>query len=82
MYGSYSSPLSECFLVVKEVSFSHKRENYGRLLWVNFFQFYICSNPVFTRPPISLCLSATSQSKHLFFDPPTQTLCEEYLCLN
>jgi hypothetical protein len=82
MYGSYSSPLSEYFLVVKEISFSHSRENYGRVLWVNFFQFNICSNTVFTRPPISLCLPTSSEVNYPFFEPPTQTLCEEILCQN
>ena len=82
MYGLYSPTIDNCLLVEKEVSFSLSRENFGRVLWVNFLQFYICSNPVFKSPPISLCLSTTFQSKSPFFDPPTQTLYEEILCQN
>jgi hypothetical protein len=50
--------------------------------WTEFLMSLIISNPVFTRPPISLCLASSSQSKNPFYDPPTQTLCEELLCLN
>jgi len=32
--------------------------------------------------PIALCLPETFLSKYLFFVPPTQSFCEEELCLN
>lgn len=80
MYGQNSPPLGEYFLVPKEVSFSRSRENFNCLFRVNFLQFQFYSNPVFTRPPISLCLSIIFLPNRSFFDPPTQTLCEEILC--
>jgi hypothetical protein len=82
MYGQNHLPVGSYCLYSDEVSFSCYSENYGRYLWVNFFQFHICSNPVLTGPPISLCLSTTFQSNNQFFDPLTQSLCEELLCQN
>jgi hypothetical protein len=80
MDRQYNLPLGSYFLYSDEVSFSLCRENLSRLLWVNFFQFYICSNSVFKSPPISLCLSTSYPVNYLFFYSPTQTLCEEILC--
>ncbi len=47
----------------------------------NFLPSLFISYPGFTGPPIFLYLPETFHSKYLFFDQPTQTLCEEILCL-
>ena len=51
------------------------------------FWFVILSSPLISNQfdlglAITLCLPETFNSKYLFFDPPTQTLCEEILCLD
>gem|GEM_PF-5289996 len=48
----------------------------------NFLSSLFISYPGFTGPPIFLCLPETFHSKYLFFNPSTQTLCEEILCLS
>lgn len=62
------------------VSTFRGNENYIDCAAVNFLLSLLNSTPGFLRYPVSLCLSVTLLSKYLFFDPPTQTLCEVIRC--
>ena len=65
----------------KEVAVSHEREN-QTFSWVGSFLSSLgITDPVSMVPPTALCLSKTFPTKSSFFDPSTQTLCEEILCL-
>ena len=65
----------------KEVALSLEREN-KTFSWVGSFLSSLgITDPVSMVPPTALCLSKTFPTKSSFFDPSTQTLCEEILCL-
>lgn len=68
-------------LICKEVRFSHTREIETYLLVCNFLSSLIISVCFDLGPLISLCLPKSFLPKYLFFDPSTQTSCEEILCL-
>lgn len=69
-------------LLSETVSSSRSNENYIDCDAVNFLLSLVIGNRFDLGSPISLCLSATFLPNRSFFDPPTQTLCEEILCLN
>ena len=66
----------------REVSFSQTREIETDLSVCNFLSSLHVPNNKNLRSPIFLCLPKTFHSKYLFFDPSTQILCGEILCLN
>lgn len=80
MYGWSIVSCHYNLITFKEVSYTHEREN-KTFSWVgSFLSSLFISDPGSKGPPIFLCLSATLPSNYLFFDPSTQTLCEEILC--
>ena len=65
----------------KEVALSLEREN-KTFSWVGSFLSSLgITGPGSMVPSTTLCLPKTFHSKYLFFNPSTQTLCEENLCL-
>jgi|GEM_PF-5473064 hypothetical protein len=65
----------------KEVAVSHEREN-QTFSWVgSFLPSLGITYPCSMVPSTTLCLPITFHSKSSFFDPSTQTLCEENPCL-
>lgn len=80
MYGWSNG---NCFynpVTCKEVSFSQTRENETYRSVCNFLLSLIISASFDLGSRISLCLPKSFLPKYLFFDPSTQTLCEEILC--
>ncbi len=63
------------------VSSFRSNENYIDCATVNFLLSLVIGNCYDLGSPTFLCLSITFLPNHSFFDPPTQTLCEEILCL-